>query len=40
VIGGDISLTAGEVLEVAVGGAGGSGYAGGGGGGFVVLKNS
>jgi hypothetical protein len=35
-IGGDFSLTAGEMLEIAVGGAGGSGDGGGGGGSFVV----
>jgi hypothetical protein len=37
-IGGDFSLTAGEVLEIAVGGAGGTGSAspGGGGGSFVI----
>src|SRR5215470_8978704 len=38
-IGGDFSLTAGEILQIAVGGGGGSGSRGGGGGGgasFVV----
>ena len=41
-VGGDFSLTAGEMLQIAVGGAGGSGTVGGGGGGgsFVVGPGS
>ncbi len=40
-IGGNVTLTAGEVLEIVVGGAGGSGgsYGGGGGGSFVLEDN-
>jgi hypothetical protein len=35
--GGDFTLTAGETLQLAVGGAGGNGFAGGGGGGSFVV---